>query len=137
VPVFLFSLGIQRQRFEPHSIRQHPHIGKVSEEMEGRDLDLMELGRRLDRFEAGKAEILRLADPLLAEMDEAVRFLEGIGYPLALAELGIPVAAALLPFRNVRLLRRRYSGFDLAYELGVESVLREAGTRAIRCLPGS
>jgi hypothetical protein len=41
------------------------------------------------------------------------------------------VSYVLLPFRNARLLRKRYTGFDLAYELGLESVLTEAGKACV------
>lgn len=112
-----------------------PFIAKVNGEMADRALDRIELERRLDRFEKGKAEILGLADSLLSEMDAAVGFLQDTHYPLSLAEVGIAREAALLPLRNVRLLRRRYSGFDLAYELGAESILREAGARALSATP--
>jgi len=41
-------------------------------------------------------------------------------------DLGIPDDQRLLPVRNVRLLRNRYSSFDLAYELGMERALIDA-----------
>ena len=112
-----------------------PFIAKVTTEMDGRAIDGPELERRLDRFEKGRAEILGLAHSLLSEMDAAVGFLQGTGYPLSLDEVGIAREAALLPLRNVRLLRKRYSGFDLAYELGLENILRDAGVNSLSAVP--
>jgi hypothetical protein len=50
-----------------------------------------------------------------------------MGYPFSPSKLGIGRELLLLPYRNVRFLRRRYSGFDLAYELGLEGMVRESG----------
>ena len=53
------------------------------------------------------------------QLSEAIRLLEGLGFP-SLGALRIPEAQRLLPVRNVRLLRDRYTSFDLSYELGME-----------------
>ena len=70
--------------------------------------------------------------PLLDELSESVRLMEGIGYPFDLAELGVPEDAAAMAIRNVDLLRYRYSSFDLAYELGLSDEMREAAFAAFR-----
>jgi glycerol-1-phosphate dehydrogenase [NAD(P)+] len=111
-----------------------PFIAKVREEMAGRLFDRDTLAQRLRAFSAGRKEILGLARSTLDELAAAVTTLEGIGYPFSHAELGIDAAYVLLPFRNARLLRRRYTGFDLAYELGVERVLTEAGTACVAAM---
>ena len=104
-----------------------PYIAKVREEMADRVLDRGVLAQRLETFRMNKAEILERGRSILAELAEAVETLEAMGYPFAPPELGIGRELLLLPFRNARLLRRRYSGFDLSYELGLEGVLRKAG----------
>jgi len=73
-----------------------------------------------------------MALPLLDELGEAVRLLEGLDYPFDLAELGVPREAAATAVRNVSLLRHRYSFFDLAYELGLSDEMREAAEAAFR-----
>ena len=108
-----------------------PFIVKVREEMAARTFDRDILAQRLRAFRTGKAEILALARSTLEELAAAVTTLDGIGYPFSPAELGIDVSCVLLPFRNARLLRKRYTGFDLAYELGLESVLTEAGEACV------
>jgi glycerol-1-phosphate dehydrogenase [NAD(P)+] len=104
-----------------------PYIGKVNEEMAGRVFDRGILAQRLETFRVNRTEILARAGSLLEELAAAVATLESMGYPFAPSELGIGRELLLLPFRNVRILRRRYSAFDLAWELGLENVLREAG----------
>ncbi len=111
-----------------------PFIAKVREEMAGRPFDRDTLAQRLRAFSAGRKEILSLARSTLDELAAAVTTLEGIGYPFSHAELGIDAAYVLLPFRSARLLRRRYTGFDLAYELGLERVLTEAGTACVAAM---
>jgi glycerol-1-phosphate dehydrogenase [NAD(P)+] len=104
-----------------------PYVGKVNEEMTGRVFDRGILSQRLETFRVSRTEILGRARSLLEELAVGVATLESMGYPFAPSELGIDRTLLLLPFRNVRILRRRYSGFDLAWELGLENVLREAG----------
>ena len=108
-----------------------PFIAKVREEMAARTFDKDILAQRLRAFRTGKAEILALARSTLEELAAAVTTLDGIGYPFSPAELGIDPSSVLLPFRNARLLRQRYTGFDLAYELGLENVLAEAGAACV------
>ncbi len=52
-------------------------------------------------------------------------------------QLGIAREAVLLPLRSVRLLRRRYSSFDLAYELGLEGTILREAERILASGPGS
>ena len=108
-----------------------PYVSKIREEMGQRRFDRAILADRLDRFVRGRAGIVAMAGPLLDELEEAVRTLEGRGFPFGLSELGVPRAEAVLAVRNVNLLRYRYSGFDLAYELGLVEELREAAAAAM------
>ena len=87
--------------------------------MRGRRFDAAVLARHLAAFVRERERIVALAAPLLASVSEAIRLLEGLGFP-SLGALRIPEAQRILPVRNVRLLRDRYTSFDLAYELGME-----------------
>jgi len=109
----------------------HPFMAKVTEEMSGRVHDRGELSRRLDAWSQARAEVSGLARAMLDELSDAVQLVSGIGFPFSLGELGVEREAALLPFRNIRLLRRRYSTFDLAYDLGLDAVIQDAGRRAV------
>jgi len=109
-----------------------PFRSKIREEMTQRRFDRDILADRLARFVRLREEILSMARPLLEELSEAVRLLEGVGYPFDLAELGVPEDAAATAVRNVGLLRHRYSCFDLAYELGLSREMREAATGRVR-----
>jgi glycerol-1-phosphate dehydrogenase [NAD(P)+] len=102
-----------------------PFVAKVTEEMGRRRFDRSILAQRLERFERSREEIMRLADPLLEELASAVELLEGMGYPFDLEQLGISRESCMLPARSVRLLRSRYSSYDLAYELGREGEIVE------------
>lgn len=106
-----------------------PYGAKVREEMSGRVFTRGMLAQRLETFRVARTEILARGRLMLAELGTAVETLESMGYPFAPRELGISRELLLLPFRNVRLLRRRYSGFDLGWELGLENMLREEGER--------
>ena len=108
-----------------------PYRAKVHEEMKDYRLTRDMLSDRLARFTSQRKAILDLANPLLSELDAAARQLEGMRYPFSLRELGIPKDLALLPLRNVRLLRNRYTGFDLAYELGLWDFMREQMEAAV------
>jgi hypothetical protein len=111
-----------------------PFMGKVRDEMAGRRFDRVILTQRLQAFSTGRTEILGHARSTLDELAGAVTTLEGIGYPFSPAELGIGADYLLLPLRNARLLRKRYTGFDLAYELGLESVLADAGADCVKAM---
>jgi glycerol-1-phosphate dehydrogenase [NAD(P)+] len=108
-----------------------PFIGKVSEEMGRRRFDRAILAQRLERFDRARDEILRLAAPLLEELGSAVGLLEGLGYPFAPGDLGVSRQMCMLPARSVRLLRSRYSSYDLAYELGREGEIIEGIGRVV------
>jgi glycerol-1-phosphate dehydrogenase [NAD(P)+] len=110
-----------------------PFISKISEEMGRRIFDRSILAQRIEHFERSREEIMRLAGPLLQELASAVELLEGMGYPFDLEQLGISLESCMLPARNVRLLRARYTSCDLAYELGRE----EAIIDGIRAATGS
>jgi glycerol-1-phosphate dehydrogenase [NAD(P)+] len=98
--------------------------GKVEEVMASRPFDRGILAQRLEAARTGMTEVLQLARPLLRELAGAVELLEGLGFPFAPGELGMEPEQVMLPLRSVRLLRQRYTGFDLAYELGLKWILR-------------
>jgi len=102
-----------------------PYREKVLEEMERKKMDAGTLERRLARLEESREEILKVAIPALDELAESIDVLESLDYPFSLKEIGLSEELFLLPVRNVRLLRARYSTFDLAWEMGQESILTE------------
>jgi len=102
-----------------------PYAGKIASEMRDRNFDGAVLARRLEAFAREQGRIAALAERLLTELSDAVRLLHELGLP-SVDDLGIPDDQRLLPVRNVRLLRNRYSSFDLAYELGMERALIDA-----------
>ena len=106
-----------------------PFMAKVNDEMGGRTGDRGQLADRLEAFRNGRSRIAALASGMLDELASAVELLKGIGFPFSLEELGLEREDAFLPFRNIRLLRRRYSTFDLAYDLGLDAEMRESGRR--------
>jgi glycerol-1-phosphate dehydrogenase [NAD(P)+] len=108
-----------------------PFLPKVNAEMADRHYDRNVIAARIAAFSAGRAEILDLARRMLDEVAAAVDVLAGLSFPFAPSELGIETELILLPLRNVRLLRRRYSTFDLAYELGLDAELRGMGDHAV------
>jgi glycerol-1-phosphate dehydrogenase [NAD(P)+] len=104
-----------------------PFLPKIAEEMAERTFNKKMLADRLSSFPAHRSGILQMAREMLGELSSSVRQLEKSGCPLTVGALGIKREAVLLPLRNIRLLRRRYSSFDLAYELGLEEIImREA-----------
>lgn len=103
-----------------------PYIVKVRDEMGRKLMDRAVLAGRLAAFEEARGEILSLAVPLLDELESAVQTLQGMDYPFSPSELGISADMCMLPSRNVRLLRSRYSTFDLAYELGTDGEIFRA-----------
>jgi glycerol-1-phosphate dehydrogenase [NAD(P)+] len=103
-----------------------PYREVVREQQRGQALDRAELGRRLQAFGRERERLSARAAPLLEELAGAVAVLEALGFPFALETLRISEPHRLLPVRNVRLLRRRYTTFDLAYELGQEDELLAA-----------
>lgn len=113
-----------------------PFVMKVNEEMAGRTFDRGELARRMEAFRNGQSQIVLLAAGMLDELASAVETLANIGFPFSLKEVGLPPREVLLPFRNIRLLRRRYSTFDLAYDLGLDNEVRVAGERYVAAEAG-
>jgi hypothetical protein len=109
-----------------------PYAEKVRMEMSRRTFDRGVLAERLSRFGQSRSAILALAGPVLDELSGAAEFLEALDYPFSLEKLGINVEMCLLPLRNVRLLRSRYSTFDLAYELGMEKELYSLIERTVK-----
>ena len=107
-----------------------PYAGNIATEMRDRHFDGAVLARRLDAFVRERGRIAALAEPLLAELSDAVRLIHELEFP-SLDDLGIPDHQRLLPVRNVRLLRNRYTSFDLAYELGIEPAMVDAIAAAL------
>jgi len=103
-----------------------PFQAKIAGELGGRAVDRAELSQRLSRALAEREAIARLAEPLLVEVEEAVRLLDGLEFPYSLDALRLAAPLRLLPVRNVPLLRNRYTTFDLARELGHERLLVDA-----------
>jgi glycerol-1-phosphate dehydrogenase [NAD(P)+] len=99
-----------------------PYAANIDTEMRGRHFDGAVLARRLEAFVRERGRIAALADGLLAELSDAVRLLGELGFP-SLDDLGIAGDQRLLPVRHVRILRNRYTSFDLAYELGIEPAM--------------
>ncbi|MDC0713723.1 iron-containing alcohol dehydrogenase [Stigmatella sp. ncwal1] len=126
----LAALERERPWNERLETEMTPFKHKISEEMRGRTLDRAAFAQRLEAFSQSRGRILALASPLLEELSSAIDVLAGIGFPFQLDALGIDRPYRLLPVRNVRLLRNRYTTFDLAHELGREDVLMGAITRA-------
>ncbi len=102
-----------------------PFKGKILAEMKGRGYDADLISRRLETFRANRERIAGIAGPLLAELVSAVETLSRMDFPFSLDRLGITGAARAVPLRNVRLLRNRYTTFDLAYELGNDGEILE------------
>jgi glycerol-1-phosphate dehydrogenase [NAD(P)+] len=100
-----------------------PYEARIAEENRDRVFDRALLVQRLAMFRGEREALATLATRLLAELAAAVRLLEGLNFPFSASALGIPPAERLLPVRYARLLRHRYTTFDLAYELGRESAL--------------
>ena len=98
----------------------------IAEEQPGKVLDRSMMMRRLQAVVREREQILALAEPLLAELAKAIEMLDGLGFPFSLQTLRIAEHQRLLPVRNVRLLRDRYTAFDLAHEVGREDELLAA-----------
>lgn len=109
-----------------------PYREKVRAEMGLRKFDKDILSDRLSRFDASREAILELALPALDELSGAVEQLLQLRYPFSPGELGITRELCLLPSRNARLLRSRYSTFDLAYELGLQQGLSDEIERYVK-----
>jgi len=105
----------------------HPFMAKIEEEMGQRAFSKAVLAERLATFVERRHTIIQKARDMLGELASSVRLLEKIGCPFTVNDLDIRRENVLLPLHSVRLLRRRYSSFDLAYELGIEeSIMRDA-----------
>jgi hypothetical protein len=76
--------------------------------------------KHLRRFEEHRADILALADRLLPELETGLQVLARTGLPTSPVAMQLDSDLVHLAFRYVKLLRNRYSSFDLMWELGVE-----------------
>lgn len=95
-----------------------PFAEKVAREMRLPSGGDRSLEGRLDSLRLQREPIVGLADQLLAELAAAVDLFDRLGFPFSLDEIGIDGPLRMLPVRNVRLLRARYTTFDLAREIG-------------------
>ena len=108
-----------------------PFLARVRQQMARRPAGKADLERRLAAYRAVRPQIAELASAILSELSASVDTLTGIGFPFSLRELEIPPESALLALRNIRLLRCRYSTFDLAYDLGLEKEMQELARQAV------
>jgi glycerol-1-phosphate dehydrogenase [NAD(P)+] len=84
------------------------------------------LESRLEAFSRRREQVVELAAPILTELAGAVGTLERLGFPFSPAQLGIADPWLHLGARHARLLRDRYTSFDLAHDLGLEAELAAA-----------
>jgi glycerol-1-phosphate dehydrogenase [NAD(P)+] len=96
---------------------------RIANDWRARPPAALAVAERLERFGAARDRVAALAAGLLAELGAAIAALEALGFPFSLDALGIPPALRLVPVRNVRLLRNRYTSFDLAHDLGEDDAL--------------
>ena len=75
---------------------------------------------RLARIEAERGRLLENARPILDELEDGLEVLRGLGFPFRPADFGMEPRTGALPFRHIRLLRDRFTSFDLMHLLGVE-----------------
>jgi glycerol-1-phosphate dehydrogenase [NAD(P)+] len=100
-----------------------PFRGRIAEENRDRRFDRTVLVERLAAFERERPYLVDWAPALLEELVAAIRSVEALGFPFSGRTLGMDPAHRLLPVRHVRLLRNRYTTFDLGYELGRQDLL--------------
>jgi glycerol-1-phosphate dehydrogenase [NAD(P)+] len=108
-----------------------PFRQKVAAEAAARTFNRAILARRLDAFRAQRTRIAALAATILDEMEGSVKELELQGYPFSPAVLGLSREDIMLPVRNARLLRARWSSFDLAYEVGLPGLMPSVVERLV------
>ena len=100
-----------------------PFEALLVEENRDRILDRMVLAGRVAAFRRARDPLAETAASLLAELVDAIGVLARLGFPFSAGALGIAPEHRSLPVRYARLLRNRYTTFDLAYELGNEDAL--------------
>ncbi len=108
-----------------------PFKAKLEGEMKGRAYDAELLRRRMEAFGKAREEICGIAGPLLGELSAAVDTLTGMDFPFSLDRLEVEKTMRAVPLRNARILRNRYTTFDLAYELGNAEEIAAAMTAAL------
>jgi glycerol-1-phosphate dehydrogenase [NAD(P)+] len=116
-----------RDRLDPV---MQPYADKMAAEMRGRAADAS--SAHLEAYAAARDRLADMAGPLLDELAGAIAVLERLGFPFALDALGVAAPLRLPPVRCARLLRDRYTTFDLAHELGVEDDLFDAVAAGLR-----
>ncbi len=115
-----------REQLEPV---MQPFADKIDGEMRGRST---EVRARLEAYAAQRRRLAAMAGPLLDELAGAIALLERLGFPFALDVVGVAGPLRMPPVRCARLLRDRYTTFDLAHELGVEAEMFAAVAAARR-----
>jgi glycerol-1-phosphate dehydrogenase [NAD(P)+] len=108
-----------------------PFKHKIAAEMKDRGYDAAKLADRIEVFRAARQRMIGIARPILAELSGAVKTLAGLEFPFSLDGLAIRHETRGLSIRNARILRNRYTTFDLAYELGDDEDLSEAMTAGL------
>jgi glycerol-1-phosphate dehydrogenase [NAD(P)+] len=100
-----------------------PYRGHVAHELAGREADGPAVEARIRRFTTRREALVARAEGLLGELAEAVETLARLGFPFAPATLGLREPELSLGVRYARLLRNRYTSYDLAHDLGLEDQL--------------
>jgi glycerol-1-phosphate dehydrogenase [NAD(P)+] len=103
-----------------------PFAQKIAGEMRLPSGGDRSLDERLDSLRRERERIAALAGQLLAELAAAIDLFDQLGFPFSLDAIGIDGPLRMLPVRNVRLLRARYTTFDLAREIGRVDELEQA-----------
>ena len=107
-----------------------PFADKMAVEMRRRSAEAS--SSHLEAYSAQRGRLADMARPLLDELAGAIDLLDRLGFPFALDDLGVAAPLRLPPVRCARLLRDRYTTFDLAHELGVEAALFDAVAASLR-----
>jgi glycerol-1-phosphate dehydrogenase [NAD(P)+] len=100
-----------------------PYRAHLVHERAGHEEGGAALEERVRRFLVHRQAIAARAEGLLGELAAAVETLERLGFPFAPEALGLGEPALSLGVRHARLLRNRYTSYDLAHDLGLEGTL--------------
>ncbi len=97
-----------------------PYLQFLVQGTESRSFEKAVVKRHLENFVSHKSEILKLADQVLPELEEVLVILAAAVCPTSPLTLDLDRDKVDMSFRYLRLLRNRYSTFDLVWELGLE-----------------
>ncbi len=120
IPARVSALSREPPWEETLEERMQPFRPLVERETRGRPAGPAVWREQLERIEANRGRILKEARSILDELEAGLQILQDRGFPFRLADFGMEPAAAVLPFRHIRLLRNRFNTFDLMHLLGVE-----------------